>query len=176
MRASPRDRAGTANPRRSADRRTPSPPTGPEREAPCRPVPWGTPYPPGDPDPERPHLAAGRYTLEGRFAGRAAVDLVGNTDGSGLTRISVTCIGYRDDGASFLHGTESVENAGTPSSPVTFHENLGVTGKHTGTRTTSEPGGHTISALSSLQGTHRPVGSMTTVLDGRVYAQPVSCS
>ncbi|MEU1182347.1 hypothetical protein ABZ464_32850 [Streptomyces sp. NPDC005820] len=152
----------------------------PHRLPPVRPVsdavPWGTPYHPGDPDPQRPHLPAGHYTLDGRFAGQAAVDLVENADRTGLTRISVTYTGYSDDGKTFLTGTESVENAGTPSSPVTFHERLRVTGAHTGTKTTSEPDGYTISPLSSLQGSYQPAGTMTTVLDGHLHLQPASYS
>ncbi|MDX5564564.1 hypothetical protein PYK79_16080 [Streptomyces sp. ID05-04B] len=139
-------------------------------------VPWGTPYHPGDPDPKRPHLPAGRYTLDGTSAGRATVDLVENAQSTGLTRISVSYKNYSDDGKTFLNGTESVENAGAPSSPVTFHTRLRISGEHTGTRTTSEPAGYTISPLSSLQGSYQPVGTMTTVLDGRVHAQPVSYS
>ncbi|MET8982774.1 hypothetical protein ABZX85_45080 [Streptomyces sp. NPDC004539] len=152
----------------------------PLRLPPVRPVsdsvPWGTPYRPGDPDPKRPHLPAGRYTLDGTAAGRAVVDLVENANGIALARISVTYRNYSDDGRTFLNGTESAENAGTASSPVTFHTRLRVSGEHTGTRTTSEPGGYTVSPLSSLRGSYRPVGTMTTVLDGRVYAQPVSYS
>ncbi|WP_416970788.1 hypothetical protein [Streptomyces sp. 4F14] len=153
---------------------------GPLHLPPVRPVsdavPWGTPYRPGDPDPKRPHLPAGHYTLDGRRGGHASVDLVENAAGTALTRISVTYTRYSDDGRTFLDGTESAENAGTASSPVTFHTRLRVSGEHTGTRTTSEPGGYTVSPLSSLQGSYQPVGTMTTVLDGRVYAQPVSYS
>ncbi|WP_460060631.1 hypothetical protein [Streptomyces sp. YKOK-I1] len=150
----------------------------PERLRPVRPVsdtvPWGTPYRPGDPDPVRPHLPAGHYTLEGRFAGKASVDLAEHPDGTRLSAISVTYTGFSDGGKTFLDGTESVEKTGAPSDPVTFHEHLRVTGKHTGTKTTSEPGGYTISPLSAFQGAYQPVGTMTTVLDGRVYAQPPS--
>ncbi|WP_307874258.1 hypothetical protein [Frankia sp. AgW1.1] len=137
-------------------------------------VAWGTPYHAGDPTPVLPHLPAGTYTLSGRTAGTAAVTITENSTKTGVMSISVTYTNYDDDGTDVINGTESVQNKGTSASDITFHENLNLTGKHTGTKKTSEPGGYTISPRAVISGTYNPVGTMTTTLDGHTYNQPGS--
>ena len=68
-------------------------------------------------------------------------------------------------------GTEGAALVGTD---VTWHEDLELTGRHQGTKRTSEPEGFTVSvALSALAD---PVfdarGTLTTTLDGHTYTQP----
>lgn len=135
-------------------------------------VPWGTPYHPGDPNPILPHLAAGTYTLKGKTSGSAAVTITENSAKTGVMSISVTYTNYGDDGIDTINGTESAQNKGTPSSDITLHEDLTLTGKHAGSKKTSEPGGYTISPRAVISGTYNPVGTMTTILDGHTYTQP----
>jgi hypothetical protein len=137
-------------------------------------VPWGTPYHPGDPSPVRPHIPAGNYTMPGKKSGTAAVQIVENSDKSAISSISVSYTNYSDDGANIINGTESVSNGGSALAPVTFHENLTLSGQHTGTKVTSEPGGYTVSSIAIAFGTYQPTGTMTTTIDGHVYRQPPS--
>ncbi|MBE3203327.1 hypothetical protein IHE48_20610 [Frankia sp. CH37] len=135
-------------------------------------IPWGTPYQAGDPAPALPHIPAGDYTLKGKASGRAAVKIAENATKTGLASISVTYTDFSDDGVNTVNGTESVQNAGTGGSDITFHANLTLTGQHTGTKRTSEPGGYTVSPRSVITNIYKPTGTMTTVLDGRAYHQP----
>jgi hypothetical protein len=134
-------------------------------------VPWGIPFAPGDPFPIRAHLPAGEYTLAGRKAGSAKVVIREDAAKTKITFVSVTYTDYSNEGGNVLNGTERAELVGTD---VTWHEDIRLSGAHTGTRRTSEPGGFTVSvALSALAD---PVfdakGTMTVTLDGHTYRQP----
>ena len=134
-------------------------------------VPWGIPYHPGDPFPLRDHLPAGSYTLAGKRSGSAAATITENDAKTGVASVDVTYTDYSNDGINILNGTERAELVGTD---VTLHEDLKLTGRHNGTKRTSEPEGFTVSvALSALAD---PVfdarGTLTTTLDGRTYTQP----
>ena len=59
---------------------------------------------------------------------------------------------------------------------VTFHEHLALSGRATGSKVTSEPGGYSVSSIAVALGSYQPVGTMTTTLNGRVYRQPASFS
>jgi hypothetical protein len=136
-------------------------------------VPWGIPYHPGDPFPPRRHLPAGSYTLAGTRSGSAAVTITENDAKNAVASVSVTYKNYSNDGENILNGTERAELVGTD---VTWHEKLTLTGRHKGTKRTSEPQGFTVSvALSALAD---PVfdarGTLTTSLDGRTYTQPTN--
>ena len=134
-------------------------------------VPWGIPYHPGDAFPLPAHLPAGSYTLAGKRAGSAAVTITENADKTAVSAVAVSYHGYTNDGANVLNGTESL-SAGTNT--VTWHENLSLSGAHTGTKRTSEPGGFTLDvALSALADpTFQATGTLTTTLDGHTYSQP----
>ena len=86
----------------------------------------------------------------------------------------MTYHGYTNDGANILNGTERGDNANGDA--VTWHENLTLTGQHTGTKKTSEPDGFTVSvgasALAASQ--FEATGTITTVLDGHTYTQPAN--
>jgi hypothetical protein len=59
-----------------------------------------------------------------------------------IASIQATYANYSDDGTYIINGTESVASAGPAVPPtITFHEYLKLSGRDTGTRITSEPGG-----------------------------------
>jgi hypothetical protein len=135
-------------------------------------VPWGTPYKAGDPWPTRAHLPGGSYTLKGAKTGYAAVQLLESPDKTALISISVSYTNFSDDGLSFINGSESVLNTGGKIGLITFHEDLTMTGQHTGTKTTSEPSGYSVSPADAIANRYTPVGTMTTTIDGKTYDQP----
>jgi hypothetical protein len=122
----------------------------------------------------RPHLTGGNYTADGNSSGSAAIQVVENAGKTGIESISVTYNNYSDDGINIINGTESVTNNGSALGPITFHEHLTLSGAHTGTKVTSEPGGYSVSQIAVAFGTYQPTGTMTTTLDGHVYTQPPS--
>jgi hypothetical protein len=134
-------------------------------------VPWGIPFHPGDAYPLRDHLPAGSYTLAGKRSGSAAVTIAENSTKTDVTSVAVAYHDYNNDGVETLNGTERVDAVGTD---LTWHENLELTGRHRGTKKTSEPGGFTVSvALSALASpSFQARGTLTTTLDGRTYTQP----
>lgn len=139
-------------------------------------VPWAMPYHPGDAAPAPVLIPSGTYTLKGKLFGKAQVTFTQNAAGNAYSSASVTYNNYTDDGINVINGTETV--IATPSAnpllgTVTYHDNLVLSGAHTGSQTTSEPGGYTIAPTASLAfGQYRPVGTMTTIIDGTVYNQP----
>jgi hypothetical protein len=141
-------------------------------------VPWGTPYPAGSTAPSRSLLPTGTYTLKG-LRGSATVKVVDNpTNASILSSIWVSYSNYSQDGKDFINGTQSTTLTGSsnPLSTVqTFHEDLKLSGKNTGSEVTSEPGGYTIAPTASLvHGAYQPTGTITTTVNGKVYRQPAS--
>jgi hypothetical protein len=55
-------------------------------------------------------------------------------------------------------------------SPLTWQEDLRLSGRHTGTKVTS-PDGLTLSPLI-LENIFQATGTMTTTIDGQAYTQP----
>jgi hypothetical protein len=136
-------------------------------------VPWGIPFHPGDAYPLRDHLPAGSYTLAGQRSGSAAVTIAENPAKTDVTSVAVTYKDYSNDGLETLNGTERVDAVGTD---LTWHENLTATGRHRGTKRTSEPAGFTVSvALSALASpSFAARGTLTTTVDGHTYTQPAN--
>ncbi len=149
-------------------------PTAPQPVAEAPDAAWGVEHRPGDPLPPRPHLPAGTYTLRGTEQGSAQVVITENPDKTMITAISVSYTGYSDGDGIILDGTESVSKPGVIGfEPLTWHSDLKVSGAHTGSRTTSEPGGFTMGP-ETLRNNFQATGTMTTTLDGHTYTQPAN--
>lgn len=133
------------------------------------PMPWATPYAPGDPLPERSKLPAGDYLLKGRVSGEARVVVSQATSGNETSSIRVTYTGYSHDGLNTVDGTESVTSA-----PYTWHTDLQLSGQHTGSRKTSEPSGFVITPPLAPNTRATITGTLTTTLDGQTYGSPGS--
>ncbi|MFB4298683.1 hypothetical protein [Actinomadura sp. NTSP31] len=137
-------------------------------------VAWGTPYTPGESLPVRPHLPAGTYTIKGKARGSAKVVITENAGRTAIASIQAAYTGYSDDGVHIINGTESVAGTGPAiAQTLTFHEDLWLSGRETGRKVTSEPGGFVLSP-SSLQSDFQATGTMTTTIDGRTYRQPAN--
>jgi hypothetical protein len=147
----------------------------PEPSKPVKPisdvVPWGTPYSPGDTIPARAHLPAGNYTLKGTVSGVAQVQIGVDSTSDSVDSVLVTYSNFSDDGFHTINGTESVAGSGGVTLHTVFHENLKLSGKQTGTKVTSEPGGYdlTIDAVNNIIMSN---GSLTTTINGRTYSNP----
>ncbi len=136
-------------------------------------IPWGIAYNPGDPWPVRAHVPAGTYTLDGKHSGSAQVVVTENPEKNATMSLSVTYTDFSNDGRNFVNGTERAE---ATADSVTWHEDITLSGEHTGTRKTSEPEGFTTPA--GLNALANPIfeatGTMTVVLDGTTYTQPAN--
>jgi hypothetical protein len=156
-------------------------PVPPQPRAIADEVPWGTPYTAGDTlPPARPSVPAGTYTLTGRSGyADVVIEDAPSAFAAGareVTSVSVTYHHYTSDGRAFIDGSESGvrgTSAQTGTTTLTWHEDLSVSGAHTGTRVTS-PDGFTETASVSLGAPASLSGSMTTILDGLVFRSPVS--
>ncbi len=122
---------------------------------------WGIAYTPGDSIPVRPHLPAGTYTLPGRIHGSATVVITETPDLTQIASIEVTYTDYSDDGINVINGSHSRTAIGV------YHEDLTLSGAHTGTRTTTEPSGWVFAGATRT-------GTLTTTIDGTTYTSPPS--
>lgn len=131
-------------------------------------VPWGTPYKPGDPMPQRyPFAPAGKFTMPGRVGGSAQVEIRKDERGH-ITFVSANYAGYTDDGGHIIDGTESAELIGSGGKArIVWHSDLRSSGRQTGTKKTSGPGGFVVSLLGE------PLeGELVTTIDGKTYRPP----
>ena len=135
-------------------------------------IPWGVPFTAGDPDPSQPHLATGTYTLAGQVFGSATVSVTENSTHTAVASIATTYTNFSDDGINVINGTESSSKTGSsPFSPTTTtHENLTLSGCHTGSKVTSEPGGWVVSG--GIISAQTRTGTLTTTVDGVAYTSP----
>lgn len=136
-------------------------------------VPWGTPYIPGDALPTPSHLPAGRYTLEGEVRGSAAVVITEDRSKSMISSIRVAYHDFSDDGVHVINGTESVRHdQDSPFGAVTFHEDLTLSGKQTGSKMTGRRGFTMLPSV--LRDDFQARGTLTTTIDERTYRQPAN--
>jgi hypothetical protein len=134
-------------------------------------VPWGTPYIAGAAFPVRPHLPAGTYTLRGTISGSASVVITTDASNARITEIQVSYANFSDKRGDIINGTESTRlDADSPFAPLTWNEDLTLSGRHVGTKVTS-PGGFTLSPLI-LENIFQATGTLTTTIDGTTYTQP----
>jgi len=141
---------------------------------------WGTPYVAGDTlPPVRATVPAGTYILKGKRGSADVVITEGpsrfNPGAVEVVGVKVTYHDYSADGFNFVTGAEEGIRTTTPpsSTSLTWHADLTFSGRHTGTRTTSEPGGFVVTT-TSLGGTATFSGSLTTTLDGVTFTSPTN--
>jgi hypothetical protein len=126
-------------------------------------VPWGTRYEAGDPMPTRSAIPEGSFTLAGRAGGSAQVEIRKN--GGRPVFVSARYDRFTDDGQHVIDGTESAELVLKDGKPrIVWHSDLRASGKQTGTKKSSEPGGFVISPMGE------PLeGELVTTIDGKTY-------
>jgi hypothetical protein len=85
--------------------------------------------------------------------------------------IRVSYTDFSDKRGYVINGTESASLlVDSPFSPLTWNENLTLSGRHAGSKVTS-PGGFTLSPLI-LENIFQATGTMATTIDGITYPQP----
>ncbi|PLB54047.1 hypothetical protein P170DRAFT_442213 [Aspergillus steynii IBT 23096] len=139
-------------------------------------IPWATPFPPGSEVPQMYAVPAGNYTLEGSSSGFAKVSLVAGASGIVQT-VSVKYSNYSDDGEHFIHGKESVtQTIPSASNPwlnkLDWYSDLTQTGAVTGSKKTG-PGGFHLT-IDAMVNDFEANGTLTTMIDGKVYKQPAN--
>lgn len=143
-------------------------------------VPWGTPYRAGNPlPPVRPEVPAGTYTLDGE-QGTAIVEITHGPSPfhPGRTWVVGVKVAYEDysvDGVNIVNGTEEGIKDSGPTTTYTWHADLRLSGRHRGTRRTSEPGGFVVTS-SALAAPPTISGTLTTTLDGLSFTSPTTGS
>jgi hypothetical protein len=126
-------------------------------------IPWGIAYRPGEPLPVRAHVQPGVYVLKGKASGKAEVEI--RATGGAISFVSARYADFSDDGRHVINGSERVERAGAPGQFV-WHSDIRASGAQQGAKVSSEPGGFVFNAHGAVSGT------LTTTVDGRVYAPP----
>lgn len=126
-------------------------------------VPWGVRYKAGDDMPVRMGVPEGKFTMTGAKGGSAEVE-IRKTAGR-VTYVSATYSGYTEDGEHVIDGSESARMEMQGGKPrIVWHSDMRSSGKQTGTKKTSEPGGFVISPMGE------PLeGELVTTIDGKVY-------
>lgn len=137
-------------------------------------VPWGMPYMPGSDDPSRDYPPTGNYTLTGAVSGSAAVQIEYNNATSRIQAVAASYRNYSEDGAQFLDGSEKfvLSLPSITTNRVVWHSDLVSRGTVQGSKKTSPGGFHVeIDVMTNL---FEANGTLTTVVDGEVYTQPVN--
>ena len=137
---------------------------------------WATPYVAGEPDPVRPTLPEGTFTLRGERSGTATITV--DLDPTGVVNsVEARYRDFSDQRGRTFNGFERAERGtGNPYvPPVIWDSNIVMTGRQTGTKITRTADGTqgpmTFSAfLNNFQAT----GTLTTTIDGQVYTQPAN--
>ncbi|KAL2837130.1 hypothetical protein BJY01DRAFT_251645 [Aspergillus pseudoustus] len=135
-------------------------------------VPWGVPYVPGQTTPTRWYPPAGMYKVYGKVSGHAAVTLVENSAGNGLEAVAVRYEDYSDHVGVVIHGSENVTAVSDSLTleRVAWYSNLTSSGDQTGSKVTSDGGFHLLIDMMDTEFVAN--GTLTTTIDGEIYAQP----
>lgn len=138
---------------------------------------WATPFVPGEPDPLRPVLPAGTYTLRGPDGGAATVTIELNPAGNVVQSIAVDYRRYRN-GCRVFNGHERVRvlSGGDQfAPPLEWDSDITMTGCQTGTKVTHAPSGEQgPMVMSSAHRDFQAEGTLTTTINGQVYSQPAN--
>jgi hypothetical protein len=110
---------------------------------------------------------AGKFTMQGWAGGSAQVEIRKDESGS-ITFVSASYTKFTDDGVHVIDGTESAERVSNGGKPrIVWHSDLRSSGRQTGTKKTSEPGGFVFSVVGE------PLeGELVTTIDGKTYRPP----
>lgn len=133
-------------------------------------MPWATRYRPGDKLPSRlPAAPAGKFTLAGKVAGSADVEIRHGANGR-VNFVSAVYRGFSDDGFHVIDGNESAEGVGSGMGPpsVVWHADIRASGLQNGTKVTS-PGGFRPGGIGRAA-----QGSLTTTINGKVFTTPTA--
>lgn len=136
-------------------------------------IPWGESYVPGSASPPLILPEAGEYTLAGKCAGVAQVNVTWLTAPQ-VGSISVIYDNYSDDGLSFLNGNENVTLTvpSVYSSHFDWYSDILQTGAVNGSKKTSVDGYH--ASIDVLVNVLESNGTLTTTLDGVEWTSPPS--
>ena len=136
---------------------------------------WAMPFVAGTPDPARPTLPEGTFTLRGKVRGIATITVDLNAAGA-VQSVAAEYRDYSDDRSRTFNGFERAEVAGggfTP--PVNWTSNVVMTGQETGTKITRGPDGtQGPMTLSTAGNIFQATGTLTTIINGQVYTQPAN--
>ena len=140
------------------------------------PIPWATPYVPGEDLPNwRGLIEAGEYTPAGLVSGNAEVNLTEGPDSGSIHGVSVLYKKYADEEGYVINGYEQVELEMTADDPwnrlVHWYTDIRQSGVVEGMKKTSEDGFHL--QINVLENIFNATGTLTTVLDG-TYEQPAN--
>ncbi|KAF7549512.1 hypothetical protein G7Z17_g6336 [Cylindrodendrum hubeiense] len=139
-------------------------------------IPWGRPYVPGSLVTGSPDVAAGKFTLKGKVAGHASVNLINKAGTTLIGTVAVTYHGYSDDGKAFINGWENVtaQSISATVNRVHWFSNLVQTRRdgYLATKKTSPNGFHL--QLDVLRNFFNANGTLTTTINGVVYRQPLN--
>ncbi|RYP55257.1 hypothetical protein DL768_000012 [Monosporascus sp. mg162] len=137
-------------------------------------VPWGVPYVPGSVDPERPEPAPGNYIVTGKVTGYAKVKITDQPNTRYISSVAVTYYNYSDDGKVFLDGWENVtcRALNATLNHIDWFSDIRQSGATQGRKKTSEDGFHL--EIDVLTNKFNANGTLTTVIDGVVYTQPLN--
>ncbi len=137
-------------------------------------VPWGTPYVPGSPTPNRSLIPEGTYTLYGAVSGSAKVSITHTADHGAIKTVAVTYDNYSDTRGNVINGTERVTEIRSKPTTTTldWHSDLTQKGKTQATKVTSPDGLKlTIDVITNI---FQASGTLTTTVKGETYKQPAN--
>jgi hypothetical protein len=125
-------------------------------------VAWAVPLRPGTSLPRRRGgLPAGKYVMDGKVGGSAAVEI--ENSGGSVSAIRVRYTDYTDDGRHIINGTESADReAAGPMGRVRWQSDLHASGLQNGTKKTG-PGGFVFNFRGPIE------GDVVTTINGREY-------
>jgi hypothetical protein len=121
-------------------------------------------------------LPPGSYTLLGKHSGIAKTRIVKDLLLDMIKMVSVEYSNFSDDGKHYLHGHEAVTLELSASDPwlnhIDWYSDILQTGATNASKKTSPDGFHlTINALENI---FEANGTLTTILNGVVYKQPLN--
>lgn len=139
-------------------------------------IPWAMPFVPGATTPPMFSLPAGNYTLRGKASGFAKATISQNPLLGIFNGVSVKYTNYSDDGKHYINGRESVTSTISPADPWAHHldwfSNIVQTGPVHAVKKTGSGGFHL--SINAMENIFVANGTLTTIIDGTVYHQPLN--
>nr|POE53585.1 hypothetical protein CFP56_28807 [Quercus suber] len=153
--------------------RIPLPPRGKVEPMPDS-IPWAVPYTAGDELPQRTSPREGNYTLKGQESGFAQISIIENAAKTSIKTINIDFHDYSDDGQGTIVGFQNitVSTEGFTTSHLDWYTNLTRHGAEQSTQRSSAEGFHV--SIDLLTNIFEANGTLTTVVDGVTYRQPLN--